>query len=183
MTIKTFMKDGRIVEYPNATIYWEWDDNEEGTDSGYRIHTMDKNYTSAQAFVYPSECNKIEITSEESDRVFKALPFESGISPQVYRIAREISAERQRQNDKWGEQNHILTNDPKNDAILAEIYKRINQSTEEVDNWKDIILEEVFEACAEPDHDKARVEWVQVAAVAVQIIEYIDRQKEKSKNK
>ncbi len=42
--------------------------------------------------------------------------------------------------------------------------------------WRDILREEVMEAFAESDRDKLREELVQVAAVAVQWIEAIDRE-------
>jgi hypothetical protein len=71
MTIKVYMNDGSTEEYPNAHIYWEWDESEKGVDSGYRINSMDKKFNSAVAFVYPGECTKIEITSEESNKVIK----------------------------------------------------------------------------------------------------------------
>jgi len=42
-------------------------------------------------------------------------------------------------------------------------------------SWADILLEEVFEALAEDDPAALRVELIQVAAVAVQWVEAIDR--------
>ncbi|TIH26025.1 NUDIX hydrolase, partial [Subtercola vilae] len=41
--------------------------------------------------------------------------------------------------------------------------------------WQDILLEEVFEAFAESDTSKLRTELIQVAAVAQQWVEAIDR--------
>lgn len=41
--------------------------------------------------------------------------------------------------------------------------------------WYDILIEEVCEAFLEDDPARQREEMVQVAAVAVQIIEYLDR--------
>ncbi len=43
------------------------------------------------------------------------------------------------------------------------------------DNWRDILLEEVFEALAEEEPKELRKELVQVAAVAAQWVEAIDR--------
>jgi hypothetical protein len=43
--------------------------------------------------------------------------------------------------------------------------------------WAHILLEEVFEAFTETAPAKQREEMVQVAAVAVAIIEYLDRKK------
>ena len=45
--------------------------------------------------------------------------------------------------------------------------------------WRDILREEVMEAFAESERDKLRVELVQIAAVAVQWVEAIDRESEK----
>jgi NTP pyrophosphatase (non-canonical NTP hydrolase) len=44
--------------------------------------------------------------------------------------------------------------------------------------WHTILLEEVYEAFSETNPAKQREEMVQVAAVAVQIIEYLDRKME-----
>jgi SpoVK/Ycf46/Vps4 family AAA+-type ATPase len=45
-------------------------------------------------------------------------------------------------------------------------------------SWSNILMEEVYEAFAETGPEKQREELVQVAAVAVEIIEYLDRKKE-----
>ncbi|MDR0731531.1 MAG: hypothetical protein LBF63_07675 [Treponema sp.] len=47
--------------------------------------------------------------------------------------------------------------------------------------WSNILMEEVCEAFAETEPEKQREEMVQVAAVAVQIIECLDRQMEAGK--
>jgi len=97
MTVKVFLLDGKIEEYPNAHIEWEWDENEKGTDSGWRVHSMDKNCTTVSAFIYPRDCEKIEIVHEESDMVFeppKKKPLSKG--------ALHIMTERMRQIEKEG---------------------------------------------------------------------------------
>jgi hypothetical protein len=48
-------------------------------------------------------------------------------------------------------------------------------------NWANILLEEVYEAFAETDPEKQREEMIQVAAVAVQIIEFLDKNMEVKK--
>ena len=84
------------------------------------------------------------------------IPIES------YPVVREILAERRRQNEKWGEQNHSLL------------------------GWIGILTEEVGEAAkeavdselgttGEEGVQRLRTEMVQVAAVALQVIEGIDR--------
>jgi hypothetical protein len=43
--------------------------------------------------------------------------------------------------------------------------------------WRDILLEEVYEAFAETDSDRLREELIQVAAVALSWVDAIDRRK------
>jgi len=99
-------------------------------------------------------------------------------------IFEEIAAERQRQNDKWGEQNHPMLD--RLDYVMQckslQDYFRRKLKAGEVD-WHNILLEEVYEAFAETDPARQREEMIQVAAVAVQIIEYLDRQKNGSLDK
>lgn len=94
-------------------------------------------------------------------------------------IFSEITAERQRQDAKWGEQNHPMREED-DDAFLKSVayscrqicdYKSVLQSV----TWLDILREEFYEAFAESDPARQREELVQVAAVAVEIIECIDR--------
>ena len=106
----------------------------------------------------------------------------------------DVLAERARQDAKWGEQNHPDGTGPETRPLLPHL--RINalpphahardladaftSSTNDhaaADNvtWTDILLEEVFEALAEDDETKLRTELVQVAAVAAQWVEAIDR--------
>lgn len=61
--------------------------------------------------------------------------------------------------------------------MLADTAKDLtNQAAEEGNvTYRDILLEEVFEAMAEEDAAKLRVELVQTAAVAVAWVEKIDR--------
>ena len=103
----------------------------------------------------------------------------------------EIDAERDRQDKKWGEQNHPdgtginwvnqitpafgwKDNASEHTADLAKLLTnraaRMGKGT-----WLNILLEEVAEAFAETDTDKLRSELIQVAAVAAQWVEAIDR--------
>ena len=73
-------------------------------------------------------------------------------------ILKEVVQERERQEKKWGEQNHEPT------------------------KWFTILIEEVGEACeAELNKKKEeyRAELIQVAAVAVAMIDSFDRKKKK----
>jgi hypothetical protein len=177
VTIKVYLTDGKVEEYPNAYAYWDWGDDEEKfvSECGYSIHSMDRLMNSVCAFIHPGECEKIEITSEESDRVFKAAPSEGGISGKLFRIFLEVSRECKKQDEKWGEQNHEM--------CICKIYKSLQEDIKKLNNsevktWDNILLEEFYEAFAETEPEKQREEMIQVAAVAVQIIECLERRME-----
>ncbi len=97
----------------------------------------------------------------------------------------DIVVERERQDEKWGEQNHpdgtgpgvLFLRNPDMTHAEAEVIfgTRCRTNTPAEDNWRDILMEEVAEAFAEDDPFKLRKELVQVAAVAAQWIEAIDR--------
>jgi hypothetical protein len=182
MTVKVYFNDGHIEEFPNAYAYWEWGDDEERNDSGFRINSIDRNFNSAVAFVYPSECTKIETNFEECDRVFKRAPSEGLISGKLYRIFAEISRECKRQNEKWGEQNHQMLypeylEQARESAENAKRICALNASIKKL-SWYDILMEKFLEAFAETEPEKQREEMIQVAAVAVQIIKCLNRKKE-----
>lgn len=110
-------------------------------------------------------------------------------------VLADVLAERARQDAKWGEQNHRDGTGPRRtplDRIGAQLdgpleYETAqhlaNAAKEATDvhakrgtvTWTDILLEEVFEALAEGDSTRLRAELIQVAAVAVQWAEAIDR--------
>ncbi|WP_417220536.1 hypothetical protein [Arthrobacter sp.] len=105
-------------------------------------------------------------------------------------VLSDVDDERQRQDAKWGEQNHPdgtgparlplhpITGDARYDAIeLAELATQVTdrRASRGECAWKDILLEEVFEALAESDPAALRTELIQVAAVAAQWAEAIDR--------
>jgi hypothetical protein len=100
-------------------------------------------------------------------------------------VLAEVLDERERQNAKWGEQNHPDGTGP--DVLLAPIGGRAGDAAdlardlcqaaarEGVCTWLAIAREEMFEAFAEADPAKLRTELVQSAAVLVQWVEAIDR--------
>lgn len=101
-------------------------------------------------------------------------------------VLAEVLTERKRQDEKWGEQNHVSIVDGDTlgaDAArhmfqgYANSYKAINDSAAKVGtlDWYGIFLEEVYEALAEKDEAKIRAELVQAIAVGVGWIECIDR--------
>jgi len=103
----------------------------------------------------------------------------------------DVFAERQRQDAKWGEQNHpdgtgaaerilrhtAINLDLRTGDELATILRNKCELEALRDRvtWRDIFLEEVFEAMAEDDTKKLRGELIQAAAVAVSWVEAIDR--------
>lgn len=117
----------------------------------------------------------------------------------------DIRAERARQDAKWGEQNHpdgtkpgviplyaaaVAGPNPPGSTLnaftladaewLALAFKAATDDAARVGDitWRHILLEEVFEALAEDDAAKLRAELVQVAAVAAQWVEAIDRRED-----
>lgn len=107
----------------------------------------------------------------------------------------DVIAERARQDSKWGQQNHLDGTGPKSLPLYSK-ERYFEDSTTAVDissemrrrtdarfagtadragTWTDILLEEVFEALAESDPLALRTELIQVAAVATQWAEAIDR--------
>lgn len=113
-------------------------------------------------------------------------------TPEARAIAREVLAETDRQDAKWGEQNHpdlhsgylpleetveALVSEHALFDTLADRYKQLNHLaalTGTID-WTGIFLEEVYEALAESDPARLRAELLQVAAVAQQWAGAIDR--------
>lgn len=95
-------------------------------------------------------------------------------------VALDVLEERQRQDAKWGEQNH---NDGTASAHWREFGVTAGMARRACDNaskrgectWLDILLEEVAEAFEETDTTKLRAELIQVAAVAQAWVEAIDR--------
>ena len=106
-------------------------------------------------------------------------------------VLAEVDAERRRQDDKWGEQNHPNgTGDERllpalpptfegraTMGTLAYAARRWCQALAENDacTFAAILLEEVGEALAEDPPATLRAELIQVAAVAVAWVEKIDR--------
>jgi hypothetical protein len=97
-------------------------------------------------------------------------------------ILAEVFGETERQNDLWGQQDHplISSEDPTGLYLLGRTYRSMEVLTKQrfakgERSWALIELEEIFEAVSERDPGKARVEWLQVAAVAVSVVAALDR--------
>ncbi len=93
------------------------------------------------------------------------------------KIELEIRKERERQDKKWGEQNHPDGTSRKHDEFYAECAKSECQELAKKGRctWRDILYEEVREAFAESDSEKLKTELIQCAAVIKQWIECIER--------
>ena len=102
-------------------------------------------------------------------------------------IINEIAEERNRQNEKWGEQNHSII-DYTSAYCASWLYERYrtygaSDARERVDSlsekdeltYMDILLEEVYEVIESRGKEDIRKELIQVAAVAVAMIESLDR--------
>lgn len=94
-------------------------------------------------------------------------------------IFQEIHDERERQDAKRGEQNH-----PVRDEEMASEFEQAAKtakwacdvlSSAGCVTWHNILFEECCEVFAESDPARQREELIQVAAVAISIIECIDR--------
>jgi hypothetical protein len=92
-------------------------------------------------------------------------------------VLAEVQAERERQDAKWGEQNHPDGTGNRSQQDRAEFARRWCESAFEsgYGTWADVLTEEVAEAEAERDPARLRAELIQVAAVACAWIAAIDR--------
>lgn len=115
----------------------------------------------------------------------KIIPIYAGATLQVIN---DVLDEREKQDAKWGEQNHPNGTGPRtlpmpyasgswSAQMAAERLTVLTNCAAQVGliTWLHILREEVFEAFAESDPAKLRTELIQVAAVAVQWAEAIDR--------
>jgi hypothetical protein len=122
-----------------------------------------------------------ELLAELEARERDAVPLDS--------VLREVAAERAAQHAVWGEQNLLdgtgpdvvpfenwdVVMDGANVALTTAEHLAVLCSHSECVTWLDVLLEEVLEAFAESDRGRLRAELIQVAAVAVQWVEAIDR--------
>ena len=92
-------------------------------------------------------------------------------------VLKEVVDERNRQDAKWGEQNHPDGTGLPTDRLLATDYRKLCQLRAEQGTltWSDISREEMAEAYAESEPTALRYELIQQAAVIIAWIEAIDR--------
>jgi hypothetical protein len=88
----------------------------------------------------------------------------------------EVDVERQRQLAKWGEQHHPDGTALTEDRERADRARHICDSMTRLGQlaWRDVLLEEVYEALAETDPAALRTELLQVAAVCAAWIADLD---------
>lgn len=113
------------------------------------------------------------LTAEHARHLATQLNQAAG-HPSQGTVLAEVAMERTRQDDKWGEQNHPDGTGEPGSRHLAD-WARAVCKAKSPDTWLKILLEEVFEAGAESDPALLREELIQVAAVATQWVEAIDR--------
>ena len=96
---------------------------------------------------------------------------------QYQRVFDDVAAEREAQVAQWGDQQLPFGTGSAQDQLLARAYRDTTQKhdADGTVTWRDVLLEEVFEAMAESDPGKLRDELVQVLAVGTKMIEDIDR--------
>lgn len=101
-------------------------------------------------------------------------------------VLAEVKEERERQHEKWGEQDHPdYCSDWRNSPEYARGENLIRANNWKLENarrvaegsisWDGILLEEVFEALSEEDPARLREELVQSSAVITAWVEAIDR--------
>lgn len=109
----------------------------------------------------------------------------------------EVLLERQRQNEKWGEQNHpclnqrLLEAEADGPGLMAQYYRIPSERDakavcdrrfkNDAGTFADILIEEVAETIGTFNIEKRRQEVIQIAAVAVAWVEKIDRDLLKTK--
>jgi hypothetical protein len=93
----------------------------------------------------------------------------------------EVARERALQDEKWGEQNHPNGTSRDEWLKLATVARKRTDSEAVAGKvtFQHILEEEVFEAFAEEESIHLRHELIQVAAVAVQWVEALDRKEKK----
>lgn len=102
------------------------------------------------------------------------------------KVLAEVQAERERQDTKWGEQNHPDGTGPRTAAIVGMLCHADEAATygraacqaaarKGETTWRLVLAEKVLEALAESDPALLRAELIQVAAVATAWAAAIDR--------
>jgi hypothetical protein len=103
-------------------------------------------------------------------------PFAIDGPAELAAVLTEVAAERRRQDERWGPQNHPDGTGDWLGAAAALVRKDCDQAAASGKlTWRHILQEEVAEAAAEEGPAELRRELIQVAAVAVAWVEALDR--------
>jgi hypothetical protein len=101
-------------------------------------------------------------------------------------VINEVGRERERQHAKWGEQNFPICDEVKKREALQKVDDMkalVDKAAEENSLTFDMIFEEEhLESLSADTLEDQLTEWIQVAAVAVQIVERIDRMIKEAQN-
>lgn len=147
-------------------------------DATHCIHNHE--FTAENTYVNPSSGSRQCRTCRRlMNKLEKKI---SGADPSIKSVIREVFWERAAQELIWGPQDHPVHTDAERDGVAltgrsyawseAHMKERFASGPR---TGAVILLEEVFEALAAPDLAATRDELVQVAAVAVMLVEGIDR--------
>ena len=98
------------------------------------------------------------------------------ITPGMRAFAEAVDAERQRQIEKFGDQQHPIVRGLHFGHLFEQLAQGLRKTNADPEQrcWMTILLEEAYEAGAERDPAKFREEIVQVAAVCAAIISDLD---------
>lgn len=98
-------------------------------------------------------------------------------APAMVAVIEDVIAERHRQHARWGEQDlPDGTGGPHSEEALKSARFACEWAVgRNCLTWRHVLAEEVAEAFAETDPTRLRAELIQVAAVALQWVEHIDR--------
>lgn len=116
---------------------------------------------------------------EDLERAPVLTPIMPDEAARMRRFFRDVSAERGRQLDKWGEQHHDDGTSLKNDGWRDHARSLCQRAAAEGRvTWAHILQEEFTEAMAEVEPDRLRAEVIQVAAVCAAWVSDIDQRAE-----
>ena len=95
-------------------------------------------------------------------------------------VVLQVAEERYRQHELWGEQDLAIGADFGSESAKAKLARfrqkvKFREAKGQDPTWHEIITEETLEVRAETDRAKLKTEAIQVAAVMVQFVEFLDR--------
>lgn len=142
-----------------------------------RIHSLTNELNQANWALKESE-DKLSRSSAQAKPIPAAVEGVSQPGEGLTQAIRDVIIERKRQDLKWGQQNHRHGMHPTGHTELAERKaKDIFAAAQTIGNlsWKFILEEEIAELFNSAHIEDIRNEAIQVAAVAVALVESLDR--------